>query len=108
MKNHNCDKGAVTAELAVALPALVLVLIFGLLQLKEQAQRNAVEVDLAQYARALARQESETAVARWFGARHPSAHIKKSRQGGALCLKTEVPSLIGRISLNHCVWLGDY
>ena len=108
MNNLNCDKGAVTAELAVTLPALVLMLLFGLVQLKEQAQRTAVEADLAQYARALARQEPEIAVARWFRGKHPSVHIKKSRQGGALCLKTDVPSLLGKLGLHHCVWLGDY
>jgi hypothetical protein len=108
MRTLNDDKGSVTAELAVALPAIVLVLIFGLTQMREFSERSALQADLAQYARAIARQEPEFKVAGWFTKRHPGAHIDKSRQGGTLCLGTVVSSPLGKTPLRHCVWLGDY
>jgi hypothetical protein len=102
------DKGSVTAELAVALPTIVLMLIFGLTQMRELSERSAMQADLAQYARALARQEPESKVASWFAKSHSDAHIKKLRQDGALCVSAVAPSLLGKIPLKHCVWVGDY
>jgi hypothetical protein len=108
MRTLTDDKGTVTAEFAFALPAIVLVLIFGLTQMRAFSERSALQADLAQYARALARQEPEFMVARWFTKQHPRAHIEKSRQGGALCLGTVVTSPLGKTPLRHCVWVGDY
>jgi Flp pilus assembly protein TadG len=108
MRTINDDKGSVTAELAVALPTICLMLIFGLTQMREFSERSALQADLAQYARALARQEPENKVAQWFAKRHSDAHINKSRQGGALCVSAVAPSLLGKIPLKHCVWVGDY
>jgi len=102
------EAGSVTAEFSIALPTLVLLIIFGLGQMREYSERASVGADVAQYARALARQEPETSVSRWFQKRHPSAHIKKTRQGGALCLETSIPSILGNIAVRHCVWLGDF
>ena len=108
MKLLKAEAGSVTAELSVALPALVLLIIFGLGQMRAFSERADTAADLAQYARALARQEPEHSVSRWFQKRHPSAHIKKTRQGGALCVETSVPSDIGEVAIKHCVWLGDF
>jgi len=108
MRTLNDDKGTVTAEFAVALPAIAVMLIFGLTQMREFSERSALQADLAQYARALARQEPELKVAGWFTKRHPGAHIDKSRRGGALCLGTVVSSPLGKTPLRHCVWVGDY
>jgi hypothetical protein len=102
------DEGTATAELAVALPALALVMIFCFVQLSQFALRAEIQADLAQYARALARLEPERNVSSWFHKRHPSLRIKKSQSGGALCVSTQVASAVTSNHLQHCVWLGDY
>jgi hypothetical protein len=106
--NLASEDGTATAELAVALPALALVMIFCFVQLSQFAARAEVQADLAQYARALARLEPERGVATWFRERHPSLRIKKSQAGGALCVSTQVASAVTSNLLQHCVWVGDY
>lgn len=101
------EAGAVTAELAIALPTLVMLLLFSLTMLTQQRQQLETESDLVQYARALARNESEGAVRAWFAKRHPTLHVIKTHSSGALCLSVKFKSAVSTHQLKHCIWLGD-
>lgn len=102
------DEGAVTAEFALALPAVSLLVIFCFGLLNHANQVAVLQSDLAQYARAIVRNEPEFRVRSWFVSRHPNTHVHKSRSGGALCLSTKLETLIPPDHLQHCVWLGDF
>ena len=97
------DSGTVTAEFAIALPVVIALAVFGLLQVRVQFEGVELAQDLAYATRALARQEPETQVLRWFESRHPRAHIKKSISDGVLCLESG-PSPTAK----HCTWVGDH
>ena len=104
MPSHlmHSERGTVTAEFAVALPVLIGVLLFGLGQVRSLFATTQLREDLAYVARALAREESEQELMRWFSAQHPGVHIKKSFQSGVLCVQaTKTPSA------KHCVWVGE-
>ena len=58
MPGLSSDRGTVTAELAIALPAVLLVLSFAVQILEIQAERVALVVEVAGLARAAARGEA--------------------------------------------------
>ncbi len=99
---HN-ERGTVTAELALALPVVIGVVLFGFGQLRAQLQEQLVRQDLAYVAQALERQEPETSVFEWFESQHPKVHIKKSISAGVLCVQAQDSP-----GLRHCVWGGAY
>jgi hypothetical protein len=96
------ESGTVTAEFAVALPVIIGVLLFGLGQVRALVDETQLREDLAYVARALAREESEPDLTRWFSAQHPGVHIRKSLQSGILCVKANQTQ-----SAKHCVWVGE-
>lgn len=96
------ESGMVTAEFAVALPVVIGVLLFGLGQVRALVDATQLREDLAYVARALAREESEPELSRWFSAQHPGVHIKKSLQAGVLCVEATQTQ-----SAKHCVWVGE-
>ena len=97
------ERGTVTAELAIALPVVICVLVFGLGQVRHELDAQALRQDLAYVAQALARQESETSVFEWFEGQHPKVHINKSISAGVLCVQAQESP-----GLRHCVWVGAY
>jgi hypothetical protein len=99
---HN-ERGTVTAELAIALPVVIGVLVFGLGQVRHELDAQGLRQDLAYVAQALARQEPETSVFAWFEGQHPKVHIKKSISDGVLCVQSQSSP-----ALRHCVWVGEY
>ena len=96
------DSGTVTAEFAIALPVVIALAVFGLVQVRVQLESVELAQDLAYATRALARQEPETRVLGWFESEHPSAHIKKSISDGVLCLET-----VANGGVKHCTWVGE-
>ena len=102
------EEGTATAEFAFALPALAVVTVLAVGLLNHSTQVNVLQSDLAQYARALARNESEFRVRGWFSERHPKVRVEKTQNSGALCLKIRIEALIPPNEVEHCVWLGDY
>lgn len=58
MLEHSSDRGTVTAELAIALPAVLLVLSFAVQVLAIQVERIALVSEVASLARAAARGEA--------------------------------------------------
>ncbi len=105
MRSHQTpsESGTVTAEFAVAMPVIIAVLLFGLGQVRELSATTELREDLASVARALARQESEPEVIRWFTTLHPGVHIKKSLESGVLCVEATSTK-----SAKHCVWVGEH
>ena len=99
---HN-ERGTVTAELAIALPVVIGVLVFGLGQVRHELDDQGLRQDLAYVAQALARQETETSVFAWFEGQHPKVHIKKSISDGVLCVQAQ-----NSPGFRHCVWVGAY
>jgi hypothetical protein len=108
MLKSMADEGTVTAEFALAMPAIAFVAIFAFGLLSHANEVAVLQSDLAQYARALARNEPEFRVRGWFTDRHPKIRVDEKRQGGAFCLRVELHSLIPPSEVQHCVWIGDF
>lgn len=86
------ERGAVTAELAVALPAVMLVVGLILAVGQWQLQQQRLLVSAATVARALARGEAQPIIDEWV-ARLP-AHLKVSYGSNLVCARLSQSSVI--------------
>ena len=83
------DRGSVTAELAAALPSVVLVLVLALGGAQAVASRAVLTGLAAEAARALAHGESEGFVADRVRREGQGATVMSLREGGVLCVRLD-------------------
>ncbi|GGM57125.1 TadE family type IV pilus minor pilin [Microbacterium saperdae] len=96
------ERGSVAAELAVALPAVVLTLALGVGALGAAARQVALQDASADAARVLGRGESMAAAERIVSGAVPGAGLSSSRGDDLVCVTTRVEAEIGgliRLSL---------
>lgn len=102
MSRDTAERGSVAAELAVALPAVVLTLALGIGALGAAARQVALQDAAADAARVLSRGESDDAAARIVSRTVPGAGLSASRGDDLVCVTTKVDAEIGgliRLSL---------
>ncbi|WP_043670279.1 TadE family type IV pilus minor pilin [Clavibacter michiganensis] len=110
----DADAGAAAAELAVVLPAIVLVLGLCLGAVQTVGQQVMLTSAAAEAARSLGRGEDPgTAAARIAGAAG-RASMEVERSGNAVCVRLTEPSGFGpaeaaglRVSARGCAWQED-
>lgn len=108
------DAGAAAAELAVVLPAVVLVLGLCLGAVQTVGQQVMLTSAAAEAARSLGRgEDASTAAARIEGAAE-GASLAVDRSGHAVCVRLSEPSRFGpagaaglRVSARGCAWQED-
>lgn len=96
------ERGSVAAELAVALPAVVLTLALGVGTLGAAARQVALQDAAADAARVLGRGEGVDAAERIVSGAVPGARLSSSRGDDLVCVTTRVDAEIGgliRLSL---------
>jgi len=101
------DAGAVAAEFAVALPALVLVLVAALAGTGVAALQVRAEDAAADAARILGRGEAGGAVARHLREQLPGAAWSSSTRDGMVCVRVHVTgagpaAMFGEIGASSC------
>ena len=107
------DSGLVTAELAVALPAVVAVLFVALLAISCQVQAARLQQLAALTAHAFARSESQQAVLTWLHRQDSQVTIKTHESDGVLCQtlskRVGVVDVFDSFELSEtsCVWVGQ-
>ncbi len=107
------ETGAVAAEFAVALPAVMAILIFSLSLVASQVQGARLEQDAAIAARAIGRGESVTDVEAWLKADLHNFKLTTSQEDGILCAMLKqrlsvgitLPSFV--LDERSCVWVGE-
>jgi len=101
------DRGAVVAEFAVALPAIVLVLVVGLGALAGASRQVRLQDAVADAARLSARGESEQRVRETVVASVAEASVEISPRGDLVCVTASAPALLGvRITAAGCALAG--
>lgn len=104
------ERGSVTAELVVALPAVALVLALCLGAVRLGMQATGAQDAAAAAARTLARGESTSAAASRAAAVAPGAHITVSHRDGLVCVSVTlsggVPALRLPVSASACALEG--
>ena len=106
------ETGAVAAEFAVALPAVLVILVFSLGLMASQVQAFKLEQAAALTARALGRGEPEEQVKQWLSNNAPDAAISTATKDGIFCATLKhrlrvgitLPSL--DVIARSCVWVG--
>lgn len=96
------ERGSVAAELAVALPAVVLALALGIGALGAAARQVALQDAAADAARVLGRGEGDDAAARIVTGAVPGAGLSASRSDDLVCVTAKADAEIGgliRLSL---------
>lgn len=91
------ERGSVAAELALALPAVVLVLLLGAGALGAASRQVALQDASADAARLLGRGEGAQAAERIVHATVPGAGISSSHQGDLVCVTASVDAAIGAL-----------
>lgn len=97
------ERGSVAAELAVALPAVLLVLLLGVGALGAAARQVILQDAVADAARLLGRGEPADAAARALGAGAPGARLSSAHRGDLVCATASAELRIGaliRVPLN--------
>lgn len=89
------ERGSVAAELALALPAVVLVLVLGVGALGAAAHQVALQDAAADAARLLGRGEDEGAAVRVVAAAVPGAAMSTTASGDLVCVTTRIEVGIG-------------
>lgn len=101
------DRGSVVAEFAVALPAVVLVLAFGIGALAIGARHVRLQDAVADAARLSARGEPEQRVHGVVEAAVAGASVAVAPRGDLVCVVASAPALFGlRISATGCALAG--
>lgn len=106
------DDGLVTAEFAVALPAVIGVLLLSLAVVSSQVQAAQLQQLSAVAAHSLARSETEQDVKRWIHQRAPQATLTTSTVGGVLCatIRQNLKFVLAFDSIDFsetsCAWVG--
>ncbi|QYM63527.1 TadE family type IV pilus minor pilin [Microbacterium sp. Se5.02b] len=91
------ERGSVAAELALALPAVVLALLLGAGALSAAARQVALQDASADAARLLGRGEGAAAAARVVNVAVPAAHVSSSRSGDLVCVTATTEAMIGSL-----------
>jgi len=98
-RRHRCgsegERGSVAAELALALPAVVLVLVLGVGALGAAAHQVALQDAAADAARLLGRGEDEGAAAHAVASALPGAAMSTAATGDLVCVTTRIEVGIG-------------
>ena len=91
------DRGSVAAELAVALPAALLALLFGVGALNAAAVQVSLQDAAADAARLLGRGESAGRAADAVRATAPGARLSTRDAGDLVCATTALDMRVGRL-----------
>jgi len=91
------DAGSAAAELAVALPAVLLALVLGVGALSAAAQQVALQDSAADAARLLARGESAARAAGVIGAAVDGARMSTRTAGDLICASAAAEFRVGRL-----------
>lgn len=100
MKLRACpdsERGSTAAELALALPAVVLTLLLGVGALSAASQQVALQDATADAARLLGRGESVAAAHATVAASVSDAHVANEIRGDLTCVSAKVDVAVGRI-----------
>lgn len=95
------DRGSVTAELALALPAVVLVMLIGVGALGAGARQVALQDATADAARLLGRGESAGAASDVVSRAVPGAVMSSSAQGDLVCASSQIDFGVGSVIRVH-------
>ena len=87
------DRGSVTAEFAVALPAVVLLLGLALAALQLVGEQLRLQSAVTDAARVLGRGEALSQSG--FGEAVPGASVAVSRHDGLVCARSQTPAALG-------------
>lgn len=91
------ERGSVAAELALALPAVVLTLLLGVGALGAAARQVTLQDATADAARLLGRGESPGAAAGVISAALPGASFSSSTKGQLVCVDSHLSISIGQV-----------
>lgn len=101
------DRGSVTAEFAVALPAVILVLAACLTGMQAVGQQLRLADATAHAARSLARGESADVAAARAAREVPGASITQSTDGDLTCVTGSAPAALGlTVTASSCALSG--
>lgn len=101
------DGGAVVAEFAVALPAVVLVLVLGVGALAGASRQVRLQDAVADAARLSARGESEQRVREAVATTVAEASVDVSSRGDLVCVAASAPVVFGvRVTASGCALAG--
>lgn len=92
-----CDRGSVAAELALALPAVVLTLLLGAGALGAASRQVSLQDAAADAARLLGRGEGDAAAAGAVTAAVPGAGMVSRSEGDLVCVTASVEVAIGNL-----------
>ncbi|HQJ34995.1 MAG TPA: pilus assembly protein [Rhodoglobus sp.] len=101
------DRGSVTAEFAVALPAVVLLFALCLTGMQAVGQQLRLADATAHAARSLARGESADVAAARAAREVPGASITQSTDGDLTCVTGSAPAALGlTVTASSCALSG--
>lgn len=101
------DRGSVTAEFAVALPAVVLLFALCLTGMQAVGQQLRLADATAHAARSLARGESADVAAARAAREVPGASITQSTDGDLTCVTASAPAALGlTVTASSCALSG--
>ena len=108
---RDAERGSVAAELALALPAVVLTLLLGAGALGAAAQQVTLQDAVADAARLLGRGESDAAANAAFAASAGGASMSSQARGDLICVSGQLDTQIGRLisiplSASSCALAG--
>lgn len=95
--NTDAERGSVAAELALALPAVVLTLLLGAGALGAAAQQVSLQDAVADAARLLGRGESAASAQAAVSASVGGARMASEPRGEFICVSAQVDAQIGRL-----------
>lgn len=93
----DAERGSVAAELALALPAVVLTLLLGVGALGAAAQQVSLQDAVADAARLLGRGESDVAARAAVAATADGARVSSESRGEFICVSARIDAQIGRL-----------
>jgi hypothetical protein len=94
-RDAGCDRGSVAAELALALPAVVLTLLLGAGALGAASRQVSLQDAAADAARLLGRGEGADAAAGVVAAAVPGAGLASRGEGDLVCVTASIDVAIG-------------
>ena len=101
------DRGSATAELAVLMPSLLLVLGLCLTGVRVAATQLIAQDAAADAARSAARGDPPGVGASRVAAAVPGATVTRQETGGLLCVRVRAPTALGlEVTAASCAWAG--
>ena len=103
------DRGAVVAEFAVALPAVVLVVLLGVGALSASARQVRLQDATADAARLAARGETVSRVQAAAAAAGPGTNVAVHERGDLVCVTATASALLGlTLTASSCALAGGW